>query len=335
MLLRVLLLIGISVMADISPALAEWSATADGYWYYTDDVALFSATRRSNIDGDPSQPVLDVSRTGSGSDMVFEPGFLISNAITTGLGRTVFSVKPQGFVYAVNPEWSQASVAAEALHSFTPNTALRLRYFTAPDQLLGNTEKHGGEHEAETETFANMRVTSHIGYIRLEQRLSDHWEVRFQGRVGKRLYNDAFHQRNTTFWTIGPHIFWRATDHVKLFFAYHYERGLNGGRLESEAEEDFSYTHHFFAVGCDVELMPRLELELDFHYERNNFTSGIPEDEHNGGHENIFLGNGRLLYKLTDQTALTLSVQRANRNLNFHQTHSFNTNVGVGVIHRF
>lgn len=331
MLLRVLFLIGISTLAAISSALAEWSAQGEGILYYTDDVALFSATRRSNIDGDPSQPVLDVSRTGFGSDMVFEPGVLISNAITTGLGRTAFSIKPQGFVYAVNPEFSQASVAVEALHSFTPNTALRLRYYTAPDQLLGNTERHVDE----TEVFVDERVTSHIGYIRLEQRLSDHWEFRLQGRVGKRLYNDAFHQRNTTFWTIGPHIFWRATDHVKFFVAYHYERGLADGRHESEPEEDLSYVHHFFAVGCDAELMPHLELELDFHYERNNFTSGIHEDERNGGHENIFLGNGRLLYKLTNQTALTLSVQRAKRSQNFHQTHDHNTNIGVGIIHRF
>jgi hypothetical protein len=335
MLLTVLFLIGISTLASVSSALAEWSAQGEGILYYTDDVALFSATRRSNIDGDPTQPVLDVSRTGFGSDMVFEPGALISNAITTGLGRTAFSIKPQGFVYAVNPEFSQASVAVEALHSFTPNTALRLRYYTAPDQLLGSIDKHEGEHEGETGTLADVRLTSHIGYIRLEQRLSDHWEFRLQGRVGKRIYNDAFSMLNTTFWTIGPHIFWRATDHVKFFVAYHYERGLNTGRLAFEAEGDVSYVHHFFAVGCDAELMPHLELELDFHYERNNFTSGIPEDERNDGHENIFLGNGRLLYKLTNQTALTLSVQRANRKQNFHQTHDHNTNIGVGVIHRF
>lgn len=120
MLLRVLFLIGLSFVAGISEAFAEWSVTANGNIFYTDDVALFSATRRSGIDGDPSQPVLDVTRTGLGSDMVFEPGFLISNSITTGLGRTVFSIKPQGFIFAVNPEWSQASVAVEALHSLPP-----------------------------------------------------------------------------------------------------------------------------------------------------------------------------------------------------------------------
>lgn len=73
MLLRVLFLIGISTLAAISSALAEWSAQGEGILYYTDDAALFSATRRSNIDGDPTQPVLDVSRTGFGSDMLFEP----------------------------------------------------------------------------------------------------------------------------------------------------------------------------------------------------------------------------------------------------------------------
>ncbi len=319
------------LLGTASPILAAWSVTADGNLYYTDDVALFSATRRSNIDGDPSQPVLDVSRTGRGSDMVFEPGLLISNAITTGLGRTAFSIKPQGFVYAVSPEWSQASVAVEALHSFTPNTALRLRYFSAPDQLLGNSEVS----RAEPETFANERVTSHVGYIRLEQRLSENWELRFQGRVGKRLYNEAFARRNTTFWTIGPHIFWRATEHLKLFAGYHYERGLASGRHEFEAEEDNSYVHHFVALGLDAELMPHLELELDFHYERNNWTSGLHEDERNGEHENIFQGNGRLRYQLTDRTAVTLSVQRANRRVNITQTHDHNTNVGIGVIHQF
>ncbi len=256
MLLRVLFWMGISILAMILPAQAEWSVTADGNLYYTDDVALFSATRRSNIDGDPSQPVLDVSRTGFGADMVFEAGFLISNAITTGLGRTAFSIKPQGFIYAVNPEWSQVSVAAEALHSFTPSTALRLRYYAAPDQLLGNSEV--SRHEPEV--FANERVTSHVGYMRLEQRLSENWEFRFQGRVGKWLYNDAFARRNTMFWTIGPHLFWRATEHLKLFAGYHYERGLASGRHEFEPEEDLSYVHHFVALGP---IAKRVQLQLD------------------------------------------------------------------------
>jgi hypothetical protein len=81
--------------------------------------------------------------------------------------------------------------------------------------------------------------------------------------------------------------------------------------------------------------MEHLELELDFHYERNNFTAGNPGDERFNGHENIFLGSGRLSYQLTDHTALTLMVQRSNRQISFHHTHDFNTNVSVGAVYRF
>jgi hypothetical protein len=100
----------------------------------------------------------------------------------------------------VNPECGDASVAVEALHSFTPNTALRLRCFAAPDQLLGEREVR----RAAPETFARERVASYVGYITLKQRLTDNWELRFQGPVGKWLYNDAFARRNTMFWAIGP-----------------------------------------------------------------------------------------------------------------------------------
>jgi len=331
MVLRGFLFAVAAMLATISPAAAEWSVTASGSLFYTDDVALFSATRRSGIDGDPSQPVLDTSHTGFGSDMVFEPGLLLSNAFTSGLGRTAFSIKPQGFIYTLNPEFSQASVAVEALHSFTPNTAIRLRYFTAPDQLLGMSE----ERRTGTLSLQNERVTSHIGYVRLEQRLSEDWEVRLLGRVGMRRYNEAFAQRDTTFWTIGPHVFWRVANHVKLVAGYHYERGLSEGRHQVEFEDDNSYVHHFVSIGLDAELMEHLELELDFHYERNNWTSGIPGDERNGGHENIYQVSGRLLSQLTDHTGLTLNFQRANRQQNFEQTHDHNTNVSVGVIYRF
>lgn len=329
--LKVPTLAGVSILLAISPAMAEWSVTTSGNLFYTDDVALFSATRRSSIDGDPSQPVLDISLTGKGSDMVFEPGLLVSNSITSPLGRTAFSLKAQGFVYAVNPEFAQGSVALEALHSFTPNTTIRLRYYAAPDQLLGNSE----ERRSGTGSLQDERVTSHIGYVRLEQRLTENWEFRLQGRVGARQYNEAFAQRDTIFWTIGPHIFWRVANHLKLFAGYHYERGLSEGRHQIQFEDDNSYVHHFVAIGLDAELMDHLELELDFHYERNNWTSGIPGDERNGGHENIFQGNARLLYQLTEHTGLTFNFQRAQRRQNFEQTHDHNTNVSAGVVYRF
>jgi hypothetical protein len=318
-----------------SPVLAAapntgWSATGGGSLFYTDDVALFSATRRSSLDGDPSQPVLDVSRTGIGKDMVFEPYVRLSRLIPSSLGETELSVRVRGFIYATNPEFSQGSMYLEAIHGFTPRTVLRLRYFTAPDQLLGLTELHGSE-----DNLQDMRVTSHLGTVRLDHRLSEHWEIQLLGRVGIRNFNDPFVQRDTLLWRVGPHLLYHVNHHARFILGYHYERGLADGRHEAELHDDGSYVHHFASIGVEMDLMEHLELELDFHYERNNFTAGNPEDERFNGHENIFLGSGRLSYQMTDHTALTFMVQRANRQISFHHTHDFNTNVSVGAIYRF
>jgi hypothetical protein len=319
------------MLVAIYPAMAEWSVTASGHLFYTDDVVLFSATRRSNLDADPTQPVLDTSPTRPGSDMVFEPGLLVSKLTTSPLGRTVFSVKAQGFVYTVNPEFSQGSVALEALHTFTPNTGVRLRYFTAPDQFLGEFE----EHRTGTDSLQNVRVTSHIGFIRVEQRLSENWEVQLLGRIGVRRYNESFAQRDTTFWTIGPHVIWRLTDHAKLMLGYHYERGLADGRNQVQFEDDVSYVNNFVSLSLDAEIMEHLELELDAHYEHHDFTSTLPGDEHNGAHVNAVLGGARLLYRLTEHTGLVLGFQRIQLTQNRELTHNHNTNVSAGIIYRF
>ncbi len=84
------------VLAAASSAMAEWSVTAGGNLFYTDDVALFSATRRLNLHGDPTQPALDTSLTEKGSDMVFEPDLLVSKSFTSSWGRTALSVKGPG-----------------------------------------------------------------------------------------------------------------------------------------------------------------------------------------------------------------------------------------------
>ncbi len=312
------------------PPNVGWSVTSGGSLFYTDDVALFSATRRSSLDGDPSQPVLDVSRTGIGKDMVFEPYVRVSKLLPSSFGETELSARVRGFVYARNPEFSQGSVYLEAIHGFTPQTILRLRYFTAPDQLLGQTELHGSE-----TNIQDMRVTSHLGTIRLDHRLSEHWEIQLLGRAGIRRYNDPFAHRDTLLWRVGPHLLYHVNHHARVILGYHYEQGLAEGRHEVELHDDVSYRHHFASIGLEVDLLEHLELELDFHYERNNFTTDDPEDERFDGHENIFIGSGRLSLQVTDHAALTLTVQRSNRNQNFHQTHDHNTNISLGVIYRF
>lgn len=327
--------VGILLLLHIpSLVLAEWSATGGGGLFYTDNANLFSATRRSSLDGDPSQPVLDTSLFGHGKDMVFEPNLRVMKFIPSSWGQTAFVVKVRGFVYAVNPEFSQTGVYLEGVHVFSPDTAVRLRFFTAPDQLLGQTSiEHGG-----FSGLQDARVTSHIGAVRFDKRLSDHWEIQLYGRAGIRRFNEPFAERDTLLWTIGPHLVWHMTHHARMVLGYHYERGLAEGRHHPEFHEDGSYVHHFASIAFEADLMEHLELELDFHYERNNFTTGISEDHHHfHGGENIFLGSGRLLYQVTDNAAVTFTIQRANRNLNSEHAHTqhYNTNVGLGALYRF
>ena len=322
------------LLTTTAPVNAEWSVTGGGTLFYTDNANLFSATRRSSLDGDPSQPVLDTSSFGHTKDMVFEPTMRVMKFIPSSWGQTAFTAKVRGFVYSVNPEFSQAGIYLEGVHAFNADTALRLRFFSSPDQLLGQAEVEHGDHHG----LQDARVTSNIGSIRFDKRLSEHFEVQLYGRAGIRRFNQPFTDRDTLFWTIGPHFVWHVTHHTRMVLGYHYERGLAEGRHHPELHDDSSYVHHFASVALEADLMENLELELDFHYERNNFTSGIPEDHHHFlGGENIFLGSGRLLYQLTDNTALTLTVQRANRSL--HAEHlgiqAHNTNVGLGMLYRF
>jgi hypothetical protein len=50
---------------------AEWSSKVSNSSYYTDDVALFSVTRRLSLKDDPTQPVVD--RPHQGGDFIDEP----------------------------------------------------------------------------------------------------------------------------------------------------------------------------------------------------------------------------------------------------------------------
>jgi hypothetical protein len=184
--------------------------------------------------------VLDVSRTGIGKDMVFEPYVRVSRLIPSALGETELSVRVRGFIYATNPEFSQGSMYLEAIHGFTPRTVLRLRYFTAPDQLLGLTELHGSE-----DNLQDMRVTSHLGTIRLDHRLSEHWEIQLLGRAGIRNFmTRSFNETRCCGGSV-PHLLYHLNHHARVIVGYHYERGLADGRHEAELHDDASYVHHF------------------------------------------------------------------------------------------
>lgn len=326
--LFVRMLLGLwAVSALATPTQAEWTVQSTGILFWTDDIGVFSATRRLSRDGDPTQPALDTQLTNKGSSIVFEPRITVSKSFKNRLGALELSAAGQGFIFSEDSRYNQGAAQFEALQAFSPETRVRLKYSYAPDQFLGdNEDRQPGMHGLVEET-----LTSYIWSARIERKVSPNLEVKLLGRFGLRRYNEAFAQRDTDFWTIGPHLDWRVSSRVKLGFGYHYERGLADGRNQPEFEDDVSYTNHYLTADLDVELMERLSLFMAFHYERNNWTSSIAGDERNGAHEDILQGELLLVHQVTDRLRAFGGVQRGNRKQSFESDSVKNTNVGVGI----
>src|SRR5207342_1614327 len=136
-----LVVVFLAVLASLWPAprLASaedgWSFEGRGTLFYTDDVGLFSATRRLSRDGDPTQPAIDSKLTDQGSDMVFEPLLGVTRSLTNSLGRLDLNVQGQGFVFTENPQFNHGTLRAQATQDLSPNTRVQARFYYAPDQF--------------------------------------------------------------------------------------------------------------------------------------------------------------------------------------------------------
>jgi hypothetical protein len=314
-----------------SPVQADWTVRGAGILFWTDDIGVFSATRRLSRDGDPTQPALDTSLVDKGSSMVFEPQLTVSNSLENRFGILELSIYAQGFIFTEDSRFNQGAMRLQAVQAFSPETRVRLRYGYAPSQFLGdNEDRRPGQHG-----LVKEELTSHIWSARIEHNVTPDLEVKLLGRFGKRVYNEAFAQRDTDFWTIGPHLDWRFSPRAKLGLGYHYERGLADGRNQPQFEDDVSYVNHYFTAELDIELMERLTLSMGAHYERNNWTSGITGDERNGAHEDVIQGELILVHQLTQQVQVFGGFQRASRKQSFESDITKNTNVGFGISARF
>jgi len=318
----------IGLLLVVTPmASAELQVQGQGILFYTDDVGIFSATRRLSRDSDPTQPAIDTRLTNQGSDMVFEPQVDVVNSLNTKYGTTTVNIRGQGFIFTDHTRFNQGSLGMQVIQAVTPDTRFRFRYFYAPNQFLGdNIERHSG-----TAQITSENVTSHIWSARMEHMLTPQLEVRLLARYGIRRYNENFSERNTDFWTIGPHVEWKIASRVKLGVSYHYERGLAEGRKQPQFEDDVSYVNHYGSADLDIELTERLTFLTAFHYERNNWTSGIPGDERRGTHENVYQGEVILVCRVTESARIFGGVQRSNRKESFDAESVRNTNVGIGL----
>ena len=325
----VLFVVFASLCLEPWPASAKdgWSLEGQGTLFYTDDVGLFSATRRLSRDGDPTQPAIDTKLTDKGSDLVFEPLLNVTRSLTNGLGQLDLNVRGQGYVFTEKPEYNHATLRVQAVQGLSSTTRVKARFYYAPNQFLGdNEERRSSQRQVMAEN-----LTSYIWSTRLSHDVTPDLSLQLLGRYGLRRFNEAFAERNTDFWTIGSHVGWRVTHMIVLGLSYHFERGLAEGRSQPQFADDTSYVNHYLTADVDVELTERLSLLTAVHYELNNWTSGLMGDERNGAHEDIYQGDMRLAYRLTDSLQGFGGVQHSIRKESFESRSTKETNIGTGL----
>lgn len=179
--------------------------------------------------------------------------------------------------------------------------------------------------------IAGEDLTSHIWSSRIFYDVTPDLSVQVLGRFGLRRYNEAFSERNASFWTVGAHVGWRVSHRIMLGLTYHYERGLATGRHEPQFQDDTSYVNHYLTADVDIELTERLSLLTAMHYELNNWTSGMAGDERNGAHEDIYQGEVRLRYQLTESLQELAGFQHSTRKQSFEASSIKENNVGIGL----
>jgi len=329
--------------AEVPGAQGAWTAKTHGTLFYTDDVGVFSATRRLSLDNDPTQPALDNRLTGQGSDGVFEPMLDVARSFTNAYGTTTLDLRGQGFVYFDQSVYSHGTLRLQVRQAFSDKTALLFRYYYAPDLYLGENavrvprdpeeiraERPGGE-ESGPVPLAAERVTSQIGMLRVDQELTTGIGLRLLGRCGTRRYNDTFRQRDLNFWTLGPHVVWTLAEAVTLTVGYHYEKGTANGANQPLLADDVSYVNNYASTELEIEFAERFTLMSGLHFERNDWTSSLVGDERNGAFETVWQGELLLTYRLSEEAKFYGGVQHSNRSENVRAGSVPNTNVALGV----
>jgi hypothetical protein len=309
-------------------ARAEWSAVAESKVSYTDNVINFSASRRLKFSEDPSQPTGIPAKL---SDVIWDPSLEVIRSSSSKFGPNELSVKAQGVIFTNNPIFNYGDYRLQFKQEFSPDTSLLLRYRNVPNQFLGpNFERHTGNGLIQEE-----RVSSQTWRTELEHRVSESWTLTFIGRYGLRLYNDAFAERDTKLWTVGPQVRYVVNPRMAISLGYIYERGLADGRGNAQFNDDVSYRLHAISVGTDLALIESLSLRLAYIYRRKDFTSELLGDTHLNRHDDNHQGMAEFRYRLNQAATLSASFQRTQRNSTV-VTRDFNDTIySLGGSYRF
>ena len=306
-----------------------WSAVAEQKVFYTDNAFQLSAARRLALGEDPSQPTN--VQIGKRSDIVWEPSVDARRMSSNRFGNLEISAKAHGFIFTEHSALNHGNYRFQVRQALSPDTSVLLRYRYVPNLFLGpNFERRTG-----TRSLQDERVTSHIWRAQLERRLSDLTSMTMTARFGRRLYNEVFVERDTFFYTLGPHMDYAVRPDLTLSLGYHYERGLADGRGDTRFNDDISYRQHFVSAGGDLRMTPKLSLNLQYAFRRKNFTTDLGGDTHLGRRDSTHQGTVELRYAFTDTTGVTAGFQHTQRASNVALKDFHDTNTSLGIQHRF
>ncbi len=310
-------------------ARAEWSAIAQQRVSYTTDAFQFSSARRLALSEDPSQPT--VVPLQQPEDVIWEPSVDVIRAGSNSFGRNELSIKARGFIFTDKPIFNNADFRIQDRQWLNPRTSILLRYRYVPNLFLGpNFERRSGNRSIQEE-----RVTSHTWRAEFERRLTDDVTAALVGRYGLRLYNEAFAERDTNFYSVGPRVAYRAVSWATFTLGYLYERGLADGGQEPQFMDDVSYYLHFLSFDSELQFTSRLTLTLTYVHARKSFTSDIIGDTHVGRQDVTHQGRAELRYQFSESTAALVAFQRTQRS-STNALREFNDNiVSVGGEYRF
>ena len=284
---------------------AAWSVIAGQKTSYTTDAFQFSKARRLSFAEDPSLPTLvDIEKE---QDVIWEPSLEVIRRFASA--GSELSVKARAFIYMLNPIFNHGDYRIQWRQSVVPRTLLMVHYRHVPNLFLGpNVERRTGQRFIEQE-----RVTTNTWRVELERELADRWRGTLVSRFGLRSYNEAFAERNTTFWTVGPKVDFTASEWATLTLGYLYEGGLAEGRNQPQFQDDVSYRLHHVSAGTELRLRAELSLQLVYTYQRKDFTTDFVSDTHLDRHDDTHQGLVDLAYGLSPASVVSVGVQHTER----------------------
>ncbi|OGW49052.1 MAG: hypothetical protein A2V62_02320 [Nitrospirae bacterium RBG_19FT_COMBO_58_9] len=85
--------------------------------------------------------------------------------------------------------------------------------------------------------------------------MNESWTLTLIGRYGLRFYNDAFAERDTKRWTVGPQVRYVVNSRMAVPLGYIYERGVADGRGNTQLNDDVSCRLYAVSDGTDLALI--------------------------------------------------------------------------------